>query len=188
LLLLVISILAIVLLGIQLQSTPTGQTIAFAIAGAVLQTAVLGLLYEVWLRNDVEDATLEKLGTSRDVREHGLIRIDREAGIDWVVLLKACCNLCVVTHDPSTLFGRSDDLILRRARDGYLEKFTVAVPDEDWKVAEPWLSSFVSKWQRSAPDSEFFAVRMPATAKYEMINTDSRTVVLLPPCHRRWWS
>lgn len=180
-LLLVISVLAIVLLGIKLETTPTGQTIAFAIAGAVLQTAVLGLIYEVWLRNDVEDATLEKLGTARDVREHGLIKIGREAGIDWASLLETCHSLCVVTHDPGTLFGRSDDLILRRAREGYLERFTLAVPEDDWKRSEVWLSDFALKWQKSAPGAEFFAVRTPSPARFELINTSSRTVVLLPP-------
>jgi membrane protein implicated in regulation of membrane protease activity len=87
----------------------TTQTIAFAILGAVLQTAVLGLLYEVLLRDEVEDNTLEKLNLSADVKRHGLVRMDDDAAIDWQALLDERGDIFIVTSDPGRLFGSADN-------------------------------------------------------------------------------
>jgi hypothetical protein len=132
----ILSILAIIVLGVFLQKHPTGLSIAYAVGGAVLQAASLTLVYEVWLRNEVEDATLEELGTSRDVREHGLIRLDGSARVDWPDLLSTARELCVVTTSPSHLIGMAEDEIIRRAAEGKLVECRIAVPADHWDESE----------------------------------------------------
>ncbi len=180
LVLIVLSGLLIAVIGYALVEFPVWQAISFAILGAFLQTAVLGLIYEVFLRNEVEDATLEKLGTARDVREHGLVRIGREATIDWSVVLESTKELCIVTHDPRGLLGRFDDQILRRAAEGYLNRLTIVVPQGQWNDAESWLVHLRDKWEKTAPLSEFYAVKSEASPAYEFIGTDYRFIILLP--------
>lgn len=179
-LVMVLSGALIIVAGNALSEYPVYQAIAFAILGALLQTAVLGLIYEVFLRNEVEDATLEKLGTARDIREHGLIALGREATIDWSEILDSTRDLCVVSHDPKSLLGRSDDQILRKAAEGYLSRFTIVVPRTAWRASERWLLAYKEKWAANSPGAEFFAIKADSDAAFEFIGTESRSLVLLP--------
>lgn len=168
------------IVGSALDKVPVWQAISFAILGAFLQTAVLGLIYEVFLRNEVEDATLEKLGTARDVREHGLVKLGREANIDWSQILEATSRVCIVANDPKSLLGRFDDQVMRRAAEGYLDRVTIVVPEERWKEAEGWLTALRDKWERTAPAAELFVVKSTSVAAYEFIGTDSTFIILRP--------
>ncbi|TQJ19739.1 hypothetical protein FB475_3915 [Kribbella jejuensis] len=180
-LLMVASILAIVLAGLLLGKMLTLQTVAFAVLGAILQSAFLGLVYEVWLRSEVEDATLEKLGTSKDVREHGLIRLDTEAKIDWSSLLEGARELTIVARRPEALIGNFDDFIMRCARDGALEDFRVAIPADRWEESLPWCEKFKASWSAAASASSFFAVKVDGSTPYDILATESRSILLLHP-------
>jgi hypothetical protein len=174
-----LSVSFIILAGVVLDKESVWLTILFAIFGGVLQTAVLGLIYEIWLRDDVEDSTLEKLGTSRDVREHGLVSLGRDSTIDWSAVLHTARVLCVVSHDPKSLLGRADGEVLNRAGQQKLEKLVMGVPEEEWDEVKPWLIDYVSRWQQAAPASEIMIVRLDSSPGYEFIGTDSRSIVLL---------
>ncbi|MEV5822884.1 hypothetical protein AB0L22_27365 [Micromonospora haikouensis] len=179
-LLFVISVLLILWLGSVLDKEPEWLAIALAICGAVLQTAVLGLIYEVWLRNDVEDATLEKLGTARAVREHGLVSLRADTSIDWADMLSSARRVTIVSHDPRGLLGRADDAILQRGGEAKFTRLVIAVPCSNWDEASPWLRSFKDRWEKAAPTAEFFAVRLDSLAQYELIATENRSIILLP--------
>jgi hypothetical protein len=170
----------ILFLGFTLAKYPVWQAVVLAICGAILQTAVLGLIYEVWLRSEVEDATLEKLGTARDVREHGLVALHADASIDWAALLSNARELSIVTHDPQGLFGRADDMILQHAGSGTLKKLVIAVSKENWDDVAPWLSAFVDRWKLKCPAAEVFAARIEASSHFELVATEDRYIILAP--------
>jgi hypothetical protein len=175
-----VSSLLIILVGVTLDTNPLWQSILFALLGAILQTAFLGLIYEVWMRSEVEDATLEKLGTSRDVREHGLIQMKKESGIEWPTLLDGARTLCIVTRDPKSLIGRADGQIIRHAATGRLKKLVIVVPSTYWQDSRPWLSEYRERWKAGAGNAEYFAAKSDTAAAYELLLTEHRSVVLLP--------
>ena len=165
--------------GLVFTKQETTQTILFALLGALLQAAFLGIVYEIWLRADVEDATLEKLGTSRDVREHGLIRLDSEANVQWQSLLDGARELVLVTARPEQTLGQFDDLVVRSAGDGALEDFRIVVPEGDWEGTREWLEAFKERWAAAAPAAAFFAIRLSEHTSYDFIATETRSILLV---------
>jgi hypothetical protein len=181
LLFLFLSIALLVIAGLTLADHLTSLTIVFAVLGALVQTSVLGLIYEIWLRNEVEDATLEKMGTAQDVRSHGLVTMSSDGDIPWTEVLDTASDLCVATNDPQGLLGRVHDRILARAAVRRLEKFVIAVPENSWDAAEPWLKELERRWQEAAPTASMFAIRLKPAAAYEFVATNSRSIIILPP-------
>lgn len=128
----------------------------------------------------MEDATLEKLGTARDVREHGLVALHPDASIDWKSFLTNAREVSVVTHDPRGLFGRADDLFLQQAGNGTLRKLVIAVPEEHWDDAAPWLKDFTSRWKSKCPAAKIFAMRIESASRFELVATEGRYMMLVP--------
>lgn len=177
--LVVLSLVLIVYLGSLLEKQPEWQTIVFAVLGAVLQAAFLGLVYEVWLRGEVEDATIEKVGISKDVRDHGLLRLDDEARVNWTRLLEGARSLNILTSNPEALIGHNRDLLMRFARENSLRELRIAIPSADLARTRSWIDTFRAEWAESAKDASFFAVEAPPGPGYDLIATDSHSVILL---------
>lgn len=177
----IVAILMMVVVGTTLAERITTQQIAFGITGAILQAAFLGLIYEVWLRDEVEDATLEKLGTSRDVKEHGLIRLDAEVNIDWSNLLDGATQLTIITNRPETVIGAADDLIIRNAGSGSLTECRVAVPESAWTERFSWCERFRDAWAAAAPSSSVFFIKLPTYPGFDLIATETRAIMLMRP-------
>lgn len=61
------------------------------------------------------------------------------------------------------------------------KRLTIAVPYSCWDETKSWLSEFSIRWEKAAPGAEFFGVRLESSVMYELIATESHSVVLLPP-------
>jgi hypothetical protein len=157
------------------------QVTLLAVFGALLQTAILGLLYEVFLRAEVEEAAYSRLRIKEDVYAHGLIGFSADAQIGWQDLLDGKRSLSVVTDDPARLFGPADDYIYHQARLGYPKDIRIYIPHHAWEQCATWLTAYVDRWKSGQlPKSSIFVARISGSFPYELVAADDETIAILP--------
>lgn len=181
LLLMTIGLLAIAVVGWSTADNSTERTIGFAVTGALLQTAFLGVVYEVWLRKDVEESTLKKLKLSRDVIDHGLVGLSSSPVIDWQAFLASSRKVLIATVDPSKVVGLSEGNLAEFNTKFGTRSLRIAVPSSSWDVTEPWRTAFGRKWRNSAGSGELYFVALDDDLPYEIVASESAIHLLLPP-------
>ncbi len=181
-LLIVLFSVIIAFIGLIAKDHLVWQTIGFAVTGALLQTAFLGLVYEVWLRDEVENSTLQKLDLSRRVVDHGLERISGHADIDWTLLLDGVSTICVASNRPDQAIGFSASIVIQHARSNGLRSVRIAVPASNWNDCERWILDFESTWRRARlSSSTLYFVELAAPLPYDLLAFGDRVAILLPP-------
>jgi hypothetical protein len=159
---------------------PAWQTFGFAIFGAMLQTAFLGFVYEVYLRDQVENSTLSRLNLARDVADNGLVRISSSSSLDWTRVLTDTSTLCIVSGEPQRVLGLASGAALDRASRGHLRRLRIAIPEARWDSVSSWLTELEALWSAQAPDAEFLSTRLVPGLAFDFVANDTSVFVLLP--------
>jgi hypothetical protein len=178
----IIGLLCLVASALGLDGKPARQQLGFALSTALITTAALGLIYEVWLRTEIESSTLQKVNLSADIGKHGLVKIVDDQLVDWEDLITGNQALAVYSRDPETLLGRSRDKILGAAARGELNRLVLGVPESSWDDAERWLKEVVESWREKAPGAEIQCVCVSGhnAGAYELVSDGRRSHLLLP--------
>lgn len=131
-----ISILAIVLLLVNQKYGPGGSVEATFtnVLNTVLALGLIGLVYEVFLRDLVFRETVETIGLDADIAKSSLSAIDQGAAIDWKDLLEQADSVAVLVANPMGWMERDWNYLLTAAKQRKI-RIDVYIPNHDGAVA-----------------------------------------------------
>jgi hypothetical protein len=171
------AVCAVLLALVVARAEPASYWFLFwtALLTALIQASFLGIVYEWWLRDDLDAAANQRANLSRSIRDHQLVNLSQDATPEWGPLLEDATEAILVSERPRDLLGEAGRAaLLEAARNNSLKACVVVTTDAEHSEQAEWRESLLRAWAQVAKKSEHslrFVVK-ENPPPYELFATD----------------
>lgn len=159
-----------------------------ALLTALIQASFLGIVYEWWLRDELDAAANQRANLSHSIRNHQLVNLSQDATPDWGSLLEEATEAVLVSERPRDLLGEAGrSALLDASRQKRLKTCVVVTTDAEHTLQAEWRESLLKDWAHEARNSEH-ALRFVVSDNpplYELFATDLSVHLMIVSANQR---